>query len=261
MIRLYEVRRVRKRRRLRAHWLPRCVLVCGVRPRLAHCHALRTRPRTHTARSCARSSVLHRCRLAVHRAQEFAVSQAAMPVIAGRKSRLESFAGANVTYTIEAMMGDKRALQVRRRGALCCFFSTCCRLLCFAAVPVQVHHGITRLHCTHPAASTLLLRTQAGTSHNLGTNFAVAFNTQFVDEQQQLRHVHQTSWGASTRLIGGIIMSHGDDKGLRLPPNVAPIQVRLAPVRGARASLLCRPVVSCSFRCLPPCCWLFSLRG
>jgi prolyl-tRNA synthetase len=66
---------------------------------------------------------------------------------------------------------------------------------------------------------------QAGTSHNLGTNFAVAFNTQFVDEQQQLRHVHQTSWGVSTRMIGGIIMTHGDDKGLRLPPNVAPYQV------------------------------------
>eukprot|EP00879_Flechtneria_rotunda_P011387 GHRR01011894.1.p1 GENE.GHRR01011894.1~~GHRR01011894.1.p1 ORF type:complete len:417 (+),score=182.75 GHRR01011894.1:350-1600(+) len=109
--------------------------------------------------------------------EEFAVTQTAMPVVAGRKSKIESFAGANVTYTIEAMMGDKRALQ-------------------------------------------------AGTSHNLGTNFAVAFGTQFVDEQQQMQYVHQTSWGASTRLIGGIIMTHGDDKGLRLPPNVAPIQVQ-----------------------------------
>lgn len=71
--------------------------------------------------------------------------------------------------------------------------------------------------------STLCL--QAGTSHNLGSNFAVAFGTQFVDEQQQLRHVHQTSWGMSTRMVGGIIMAHGDDKGLRLPPNVAPYQV------------------------------------
>lgn len=66
---------------------------------------------------------------------------------------------------------------------------------------------------------------QAGTSHNLGTNFAKAFGTQFVDEQQQLQYVHQSSWGMSTRMIGGIIMTHGDDKGLRLPPNVAPIQV------------------------------------
>lgn len=66
---------------------------------------------------------------------------------------------------------------------------------------------------------------QAGTSHNLGINFAKAFNTQFVDEQQQLQFVHQTSWGMSTRMIGGIIMTHGDDKGLRLPPNIAPTQV------------------------------------
>lgn len=68
---------------------------------------------------------------------------------------------------------------------------------------------------------------QAGTSHNLGTNFAVAFGTQFVDEEQRLRHVHQTSWGVSTRMIGGVIMTHGDDQGLRLPPNVAPVQARL----------------------------------
>jgi prolyl-tRNA synthetase len=110
--------------------------------------------------------------------EQFAVTQAAMPVVVGRKSRIESFAGANVTYTIEAMMGDKRALQ-------------------------------------------------AGTSHNLGTNFAVAFGTQFADENQQLQYVHQTSWGVSTRMIGGIIMTHGDDKGLRLPPRVAPVQVSL----------------------------------
>jgi len=71
-------------------------------------------------------------------------------------------------------------------------------------------------------------RPQAGPSHNLGTNFAKAFNTQFIDEQQQMQFVHQTSWGVSTRLIGGIIMTHGDDKGLRLPPNVAPTQVSSA---------------------------------
>ena len=68
---------------------------------------------------------------------------------------------------------------------------------------------------------------QSGTSHNLGTNFAKAFDTKFIDEAQQLQYVHQTSWGASTRLIGGIIMTHGDDKGLRLPPNIAPVQARV----------------------------------
>lgn len=108
--------------------------------------------------------------------EEFAVTQAAMPVIPGRKSKIESFAGANITYTIEAMMGDKKALQ-------------------------------------------------AGTSHNLGTNFAKAFNTQYTDAEGKLQYVHQTSWGMSTRMIGGIIMTHGDDQGLRLPPNIAPIQV------------------------------------
>lgn len=66
---------------------------------------------------------------------------------------------------------------------------------------------------------------QAGTSHNLGTNFAKAFNTRFLDEGGQLVHVHQTSWGLSTRMVGGIIMAHGDDSGLRLPPRLAPTQV------------------------------------
>ena len=81
-----------------------------------------------------------------------------------------------MTYTIEAMMGDKRALQ-------------------------------------------------SGTSHNLGTNFAKAFDTQFLDQNSQRQYVHQTSWGVSTRMIGGVIMTHGDDKGLRLPPRLAPVQV------------------------------------
>lgn len=112
---------------------------------------------------------------------EFAVNVAALPVVPGRKSRIESFAGANVTYTIEAMMGDCRALQ-------------------------------------------------AGTSHNLGTNFAEAFGTQYLDETQTRRFVHQTSWGVSTRMIGGIIMAHGDDKGLRLPPRIAPTQVVIVPI-------------------------------
>ncbi|PNW79206.1 hypothetical protein CHLRE_09g406200v5 [Chlamydomonas reinhardtii] len=111
----------------------------------------------------------------------FATHTAAMPVVPGRKSRIESFAGANCTYTIEAMMGDKRALQ-------------------------------------------------AGTSHNLGTNFAKAFNTQYLDKEGKRQLVHQTSWGVSTRIIGGVIMTHGDDKGLRLPPRLAPIQVVIIPI-------------------------------
>lgn len=66
---------------------------------------------------------------------------------------------------------------------------------------------------------------QAGTTHNLGTNFAKAFGTQFLDETNTRQHVHQTSFGMSTRMIGGIVMLHGDDLGLRLPPKMAPIQV------------------------------------
>ena len=112
---------------------------------------------------------------------EFAETMAAMPVIVGRKSSVESFAGADRTYTIEAMMGDKKALQ-------------------------------------------------AGTSHNLGQNFAKAFETVFLDETGAKQYVHQSSWGVSTRLIGGIIMTHGDDTGLRLPPRLAPIQVVVVPI-------------------------------
>lgn len=70
-------------------------------------------------------------------------------------------------------------------------------------------------------------RVQAGTTHNLGTNFAKAFGTQFLDETGVRQFVHQTSFGMSTRMIGGIIMIHGDDMGLRLPPHMAPIQVCL----------------------------------
>lgn len=113
--------------------------------------------------------------------ERFAIDVAAMPVIAGRKSRRESFAGANCTYTIEAMMGDRRALQ-------------------------------------------------AGTSHNLGDNFAKAFNTRYLAEDGELKFVHQSSWGMSTRMVGGVIMTHGDDAGLRLPPRLAPVQVVIVPI-------------------------------
>lgn len=113
--------------------------------------------------------------------KEFAVGEAAIPVVVGRKSRAETFAGAACTYTIEAMMGDRRALQ-------------------------------------------------AGTSHNLGQNFAKAFNTQYTDEKGELQYVWQTSWGMSTRMVGGIIMTHGDDTGLLFPPRVAPVQVVIVPI-------------------------------
>lgn len=111
----------------------------------------------------------------------FAYEQTSIPVIAGRKSKLETFAGADTTYTIEAMMGDRKALQ-------------------------------------------------AGTSHNLGQNFSRAFGTQFQDENGERQHVWQTSWAVSTRFVGGIIMTHGDDTGLMLPPKIAPIQVVIVPI-------------------------------
>jgi prolyl-tRNA synthetase len=104
-----------------------------------------------------------------------------MPVIDGQKSESEKFAGASKTYSIEALMGDGRALQ-------------------------------------------------AGTSHNLGQNFAKAFDIQFQGRDKTLQHAWTTSWGVSTRLIGGLIMTHGDDSGLMLPPRVAPYQVVIVPI-------------------------------
>ena len=112
---------------------------------------------------------------------DFAVNEAAVPVIPGRKSETEKFAGAVRSYTIEAMMGDTKALQ-------------------------------------------------AGTSHNLGQNFAKAFEIQYLDENNTLQYCWTTSWGLSTRFIGAIIMTHGDDQGLVLPPRLAPIQVVIVPI-------------------------------
>ena len=105
----------------------------------------------------------------------------AVPVLTGLKSEAEKFAGAERTYCIEAMMGDKRALQ-------------------------------------------------AGTSHNLGQNFAKAFGVTFQTEDNKEKYVHATSWGVSTRLLGAVIMAHGDDKGLRLPPKIAPYQIVIVPI-------------------------------
>jgi prolyl-tRNA synthetase len=112
---------------------------------------------------------------------DFAENEAAVPVIRGRKSESEKFAGAAFTYAIEAMMGDGKALQ-------------------------------------------------SGTSHNLGQNFAKAFNIQYLDEQNNQQYAWTTSWGLSTRFIGAIIMVHGDDTGLILPPRLAPIQVVIVPI-------------------------------
>ena len=112
---------------------------------------------------------------------EFAENAAGVSVVKGIKSANERFAGATTTYSIEAMMKDKKALQ-------------------------------------------------AGTSHELGQNFSKAFEIQYSDENNELQHPFQTSWGVSTRFIGMIIMAHGDDKGLQLPPKLAPTQSVLIPI-------------------------------
>jgi len=112
---------------------------------------------------------------------DFAVNDAAIPVIPGRKSDAEKFAGADTTFSIEAMMGDGKALQ-------------------------------------------------AGTSHFLGRNFAQAFEVKYLDQNGQLQHCWTTSWGLSTRFIGAIIMVHGDDQGLVLPPKLAPYQAVIVPI-------------------------------
>lgn len=117
--------------------------------------------------------------LAVYK--DVAENELAMPVIDGRKTESEKFAGALRTYSIEALMGDGRALQ-------------------------------------------------AGTSHNLGQNFAKAFDIKFQARDKSLQYVWGTSWGVSTRLIGAVIMTHGDDSGLVLPPRVAPYQVAIVPI-------------------------------
>ena len=113
--------------------------------------------------------------------KEVVEGQMGIPVLTGTKSESEKFAGAEETYCIEAMMGDKKALQ-------------------------------------------------AGTSHYLGQNFSKAFDVRFQTKDNKEDFVYATSWGVSTRLIGALIMVHGDDKGLRLPPNIAPIQVVIIPV-------------------------------
>lgn len=113
----------------------------------------------------------------------------AIPVIKGRKTDKEKFAGAEATYTIESLMHDGKALQ-------------------------------------------------SGTSHNFGDGFAKAFGIQFADKDNTLKYVHQTSWGMTTRMIGAIIMVHGDNSGLVLPPRIAPTQVMVIPIRQQQEGVL-----------------------
>jgi len=113
----------------------------------------------------------------------------AIPVIKGRKTDKEKFAGADATYTIEALMHDGKALQ-------------------------------------------------SGTSHNFGDGFAKAFGIQYTDKDNKLKYVYQTSWGITTRLIGGVIMVHGDDNGLVLPPKLAPVQVMIVPIMQKKEGVL-----------------------
>ena len=120
---------------------------------------------------------------------DFCEKELAIPMIKGRKTDKEKFAGAEATYTIEALMHDGKALQ-------------------------------------------------SGTSHNFGDGFARAFGIQYTDQNNQLQYVHQTSWGMSTRLIGAIIMVHGDDSGLVLPPHIAPTQLMVVPIQQRKEGVM-----------------------
>ena len=120
---------------------------------------------------------------------DFCEQELAIPVVKGKKTDKEKFAGAVETYTIESLMHDGKALQ-------------------------------------------------SGTSHYFGDGFARSFDIKFSDKNNQLQYVHQTSWGVSTRLIGAIIMMHGDDNGLQLPPNIAPIQLVIIPIAQKKEGVL-----------------------
>lgn len=113
----------------------------------------------------------------------------AIPVIKGRKTEKEKFAGARFTYTVESLMHDGKALQT-------------------------------------------------ATSHFFGNGFAKAFGIEFLNREGKLEHVQQTSWGFTTRIIGAMIMVHGDDRGLVLPPNIAPTQVRIVPIASHKEGVL-----------------------
>lgn len=142
----------------------------------------------HTAHATAEEAE-ERTQQMLHLYADFCEEVLAIPVICGRKTDKEKFAGAEATYTIEALMHDGKALQ-------------------------------------------------SGTSHNFGDGFAKAFEIQFTDRDNQLKYVHQTSWGMTTRLIGAIIMVHGDDSGLVLPPAIAPVQADIIPIQQMKEGVL-----------------------
>ena len=121
--------------------------------------------------------------------KSFVEEDLAIPVVAGRKTESEKFAGAQDTYTIEALMHDGQALQ-------------------------------------------------SATSHFFGNAFPDAFNIKYADKNNELHSVYETSWGLSTRIIGAIIMVHGDDSGLVLPPRIAPVQVRVIPIAQHKEGVL-----------------------
>ena len=127
----------------------------------------------------------------------FAEQALAMPVVKGQKTDKEKFAGAEATYTIEALMHDGKALQ-------------------------------------------------SGTSHYFGDGFSRAFEVQFTDKENKLVHPFQTSWGTTTRLIGAVIMTHGDDNGLVLPPAIAPIQVAIVPIASHKEGVVEKATEVCN---------------
>ena len=120
---------------------------------------------------------------------DFCEEELAIPVVKGRKTDKEKFAGAEATYTIESLMHDGKALQ-------------------------------------------------SGTSHNFGDGFAKAFGIQYTDKDNTLKYVHQTSWCMTTRMIGAIIMVHGDNSGLVLPPRIAPVQAMVIPIQQKKEGVL-----------------------
>ncbi len=142
----------------------------------------------HTAHATAEEAE-ERTELMLNVYADFCEEVLAIPVIRGQKTDKEKFAGAEATYTIEALMHDGKALQ-------------------------------------------------SGTSHNFGDGFAKAFGIQYTDKENKLQYVHQTSWGMSTRIIGAIIMVHGDNSGLVLPPRVAPVQAMIVPIMQKKEGVL-----------------------
>ena len=141
----------------------------------------------HTAHATAEEAEA-RTEQMLHVYADFCEEVLAIPVVRGKKTDKEKFAGAEATYTIEALMHDGKALQ-------------------------------------------------SGTSHNFGDGFARAFGIQYTDKENKLQYVHQTSWGMTTRMIGAIIMVHGDNNGLILPPRIAPTQVMIIPIRQQEESV------------------------